>query len=180
MRPVWFWPFLAIAYVASCVGCGNAINMHTVASPYADFARYQTFTFGPPQGAPYRYTESERTTRAEQLTEEMVTAILGSKGYARAVPADLTIRIAAGLRRKQVPILLPAPPPGGPPNETWFTEKEGAEILEGALVIDVYESASGSLVWHGAAQAAIDPDHFDEERLRRAVSEVMSSFPARR
>jgi hypothetical protein len=117
--------------------------------------------------------------RAEARTQPLVTEILQSKGYVLADHPDLTVRIAAGLREKHVPFPLAAPPPGGP-NDAWFKKNLAAEILEGSLVIDVYETASGTLLWHGGARAALDPEHFDEDRLRRAVVQVMSSFPERR
>jgi len=171
---------LGLALMASGLGCGNAIDVHTRTAPNADFARYQTFAFGPPESAPVRYQESVRATVAERRTEDFVAEVLVSKGYKPAPNADLTVRIAAGVRRKELPIPLAPPAPGSTPGQTWLPENEAGEILEGALVVDVYETATGTLLWHGAANAWIDPDRFDEARLRRGVTEVMSSFPERR
>ncbi len=170
----------ALVGAAGCAGCGNAIDVHTNTAPAADFSRYQTFGFGPPEAVSAHYGEAQRTDEAQLRTQALVSEILQSKGYRPAAPPDLVVRLAAGIRRKAMPFPLAAPAPGSSPADPWFRENEADEILEGALVVDVYDRASGALLWHGAARAFIDPDHFDEERLRRGVAAIMNSFPARR
>jgi hypothetical protein len=171
---------LGFACPAGEAGCGNAIDVHTTTSPTADFSRYHTFTIGASERVPTRYHEASRATQAEQRAQELVTEILQSKGYRLTPNADLVVRISAELRHRQVPIPMAPPLPGSPPAETWSTEDGAGEILEGALVVDVYDGATGALLWHGAATAFIDPDRFDDDRLRRGVAEVMSTFPERR
>jgi hypothetical protein len=179
MRVIVLAALLGLTCPAGEAGCGNAIHVHTTTSPTADFSRYQTFTIGAPERAPTRFHEAPRATQAEQRAQELVTDILQSKGYRLTPNADLVVRIAAGLRPRQVPIPMAPPLPGSPPAETWSTENPPGEILEGALVVDVYDGATGALLWHSAATAFIDPDRFDDDRLRRGVAEVMSTFPER-
>jgi tRNA A37 threonylcarbamoyladenosine dehydratase len=56
---------------------------------------------------------------------------------------------------------------------------ETTEIVEGALVIDVFDAATSEFVWRGTASARIDPEKVDVARIRRAVSEVLARFPRR-
>jgi hypothetical protein len=170
---------LGLACPVTQAACGEAIDVHTKTSPTAEFSRYQTLAIGAPERVPTRYHEAPRATRAEQRAQELVTDILQSKGYRLAPNADLVVRIAAGVRHREVPIPLAAPLPGSPPTDPWFIEDEAGEILEGALVVAVYDGATGALLSHGAARAFIDPERFDDERLRRGLAKVMSQFPER-
>jgi hypothetical protein len=58
-------------------------------------------------------------------------------------------------------------------------ENETEDFTEGAFVIDAFDAATDDLLWHGSARLEVQPGRFDEERLRRAASAVLTSFPAR-
>ena len=84
---------------------------------------------------------------------------------------DLVIRVAAGRREQEIAHPHPAP--------RWLEEDEEEDFVEGALVIDAFDAATDELVWHGSARAEVNPNQIDDERLRRAVTSVMATFPSR-
>lgn len=170
---------LAFLWPLTVAACTTTVDVHTKVSPTADFSRYGSFSFGPSEGPPDPYATSSRSADVEQRVQTIVSRVLQGKGYVPADKPGIVVRIAAGVHRaaERLPMYVPRPPPA---RDSWFTENEEEEILEGALVIDVYDAESQELVWHGAAHAEIDPDHVDEQLIERTVAQILKTFPARR
>jgi hypothetical protein len=80
--------------------------------------------------------------------------------------------VAAGRRERAIRLPQRAHP-------DWLLEDEEDDFVEGAFVVDAFDAATGEMVWHGSARLEIDPGSVQEERLQRAVGEVLASFPRR-
>lgn len=66
--------------------------------------------------------------------------------------------------------------------DDWDATPFGTPYPAGTLVVDVVDPATRQLVWRGTATARIDPSNppeIREERIRAAVSMLMSKFPPR-
>lgn len=170
---------LAILSTLVFAACTTTVDVHTKVSPTADFSRYGSFSFGPTEAPPDSYATSSRSPDVEERVQTIVSRVLQSKGYVPADKPGIVVRIAAGVHTaaERWPMFVPRPPPA---RDSWFTENEEQEILEGALVIDVYDAENQELLWHGAAHAEIDPDHVDEQLIERSVAQILTTFPARR
>ncbi|MGA7118628.1 MAG: DUF4136 domain-containing protein [Polyangiaceae bacterium] len=163
-------PFLLFLTLGT-VFCAPTVSIHSAKSPTARFADYRTFAFDSTEGVP----PSARSRSAEvgRRVRQQVAQLLESKGYVQAADSrpDLLIRVAAGRREREISHPHPAP--------RWLEEDEEDDFIEGAFVIDVLDSATQELVWHGSARAEVEPDRIDDQRLRRAVTSVMATFPFR-
>ena len=165
----------AVALVgALTTACTVAIDVHTAESPFARFDQYQTFAFETATREPVSFSSSALTADVETRVEQLATDILLIKGYepAAGAPADLSIRVAAGRREREIRRPSRSHPP-------WLIENEEDDFVEGALVVDAFDVSTGELVWHGSAGTVIDPGRVDDERLRRAVYDVLTDFPSR-
>lgn len=164
---------LAVVLVtAVLVGCTSAIDVHTAQAPSAHFERYRTFSFEIDRQAPPGFSPSPQSAHVKQRVEQLTAKVLETKGYTQAEPAsgDMTVRVSAGRRAREIRLPERARP-------DWLMEDEENDFVEGSFVIDAFDSASGEMVWHGAARLEVDPGAVDEARLRRAVSSVLTSFP---
>jgi hypothetical protein len=155
------------------VGCTSAINIHSATSPTASFDRYRTFAFETTDSAPNGYASSARTAEVRQRVIQQASELLEAIGYAPAVDGkpDLVLRVEAGRREREVQHPVHVHP-------GWLVEDEEDDYVQGAFVIDAIDAATEELVWHGSARAEVDPNRIDAERLQRAVTSVMATFPA--
>ena len=165
--------FVLLLLATQFVFCTSAISTHSARSPTARFSGYRTFGFDSLASAPSRYVPSARSAEVRSRVRQQASKLLEAKGYVVAVDskADLVIRVAAGRREQEISHPHPAP--------RWLEEDEEEDFVEGAFVIDAFDAATDELVWHGSARAEVDPNRIDDERLRRAVTSVMASFPSR-
>ena len=165
-------------FVPACTS--PAVQVHTAQLPTAPFATYRTFSFGPAELAPKGYAETPASRRVEERMAKLVLEELERKGYtlANGTKGDLVFALAAGRRDVVVehprPTLIEHPDPNA---GEWLAENEQEDFVEGAIVIDVFDGANDGHVWHGAARAAIDPSRPNDDLLRRAVRDVLASFP---
>jgi hypothetical protein len=155
--------------------CTSTVNIHSARSPTASFDRYRTFGFETNESALADYASSPRSIEVRNRVKQQAGKILEDDGYVRAIGGkpDLVLGIAAG-RRERV-IRHPQRARVG-----WLEEDEEDDFTEGAFVIDAFDAATEELVWHGSARAEVDPDRIDDERLRRAVTSVLATFPSRK
>ena len=136
-----------------------------IGSPRADFAKYQTFTFGPANPPASGYEITARSLEVQRKLAELVQASLQGRGYQQSPEnADLVIKVSTGSGTLPPEEVQRGPVP---------------EANAGFIGIDAYDRASGAGVWHGSAFAEIDPQHIDEHLLRRGVEDMLASFPAR-
>jgi hypothetical protein len=144
---------------------------HTATNPAGAFEAYKTFYFGASEGPPAGYEWSPRTTEVQRRARTLISLALTERGY-REVPAKGDILIMFGSGRREVSVHGVSGLGTG-----WLPDDEDRDFVEGALVIDAFDGAVGNKIWHGAAQASIDPDRTDEQQLRRAVETLVASFP---
>jgi hypothetical protein len=167
--------FLLLLIATLSFHCTPAIRVHSARSAIASFDRYRTFAFDTAESAPNDYASSERSAEVCKRVREQATKLLEDKGYVQADggKSDLVLRVAAGRREPAI-----RRPSHGVPG--WLVEDEEDDFVEGAFVVDAFDTTTEELVWHGSARTAVDANRIDEERLQRAVMEVLASFPSRR
>jgi Domain of unknown function (DUF4136) len=165
----------ALLFVLASAACHTSASapdraVQTIGAASVPSARYRTFAFGlaEPPAAPYAL--SERSFEVERHLEPFIVAELTKKGYALSEgSADFLVRFSAG--NAEVPIPQPGETEGnGGPTEY-------AHV--GELVIDAFDGSSRAQVWHGTAEARINPQGINERQLQAAVQQMLARFPAR-
>jgi hypothetical protein len=173
MQPVGLARVLAAVALTLLASCTAAINVHTKQSPSADFERYRTFSFESDPRPPARFAPAPASRHVERRVERVATILLLEKGYVpKERTSDMNLRVSAGQRTREIRVPERARP-------AWFVEDEDEDFVEGAFVIDAFDAATGEVVWHGSARLEVDPGKVDENRLRRAVNDVLAKFPSR-
>ena len=59
------------------------------------------------------------------------------------------------------------------------TENESQRITEDEIVVDAFDGATAQQVWHGTAQAEVDPQRINEPALQDDVRRMLTPFPRR-
>jgi hypothetical protein len=170
-QAVFSWA-VAVAALSSS-GCTQAaVNVHSAANPGAPFYEYRTFSFGPAEGPPAGYRASPSSREVQRRLVPLVAAVLTERGYSPASgKGDIFVMCGSGRRDAVVH-------DANDVSNTWLPDDEDADFVEGAVVIDAFDSATGVRVWHGASRAQIDPDHVDDGLLRRSIGKLLAAFPA--
>jgi hypothetical protein len=168
--------FVAVMFTA----CSPLLDVHGGAVGVVDVSARSVFSIGAPTGTPQGYTGSGRADEVVRRAGVIATRILVSKGYTlrQDGPDDLNVQIGAGRRETTVAPILPIPLPSGR-QAARLEASEREDIAEGALIIDVFDTATGAMVWHGAARVVIDPTAIDDALLERATTAILATFPAR-
>ena len=165
----------ALLLVLASAACHTSAStpdraVQTIGAASVPSARYRTFAFGlaEPPAAPYAL--SARSFEVERRLEPFIVAELTKKGYALSEGnADFLVRFSAG--NAEVPIPQPGETEGnGGPTEY---------VHVGEIVIDAFDGSSRAQVWHGAAEAQINPQRINEHLLQTAVRQMLAKFPAR-
>jgi len=164
------WIILTLLAVTSACSASTATPPRATAlgigSPRADFAKYQTFSFGPANPPTSGYEITERSLEVQRKLALLVQASLQERGYQQSADnADLIIKISTGS--------------GTMPSDKAQRGNPPAEASAGFIGIDAYDSQSGAGIWHGSAFAEIDPERIDERLLSRGVEDMLATFPAR-
>ena len=148
-------------------------QVHSAVNPAASFDHYRTFSLGPAEAAPAGYQGSPRSAEVRRRLTPVISAALAGKGYTEATgKGDLLVLFGSG--RREVAI------PQGSSSVTaeWLPDDEDTDFVEGALVIDVYDGATGVRVWHGASRASINPARPDDTHLDRSAMALLANFPS--
>lgn len=158
-----------LAVVTACSSTASPPPRATasgIGSPRVDFAKYQTFSFGPANPPALGYQITERSLEVQRRLALLVDAKLRERGYQQtAENADLVIKISTGS--------------GTLPGDKVQRGNAAADASAGFIGIDAYDRASGAGIWHGSAFAEIDPAHIDDRLLSRGVEDMLAAFPAR-
>ncbi len=165
----------ALLFVLASTACHASASapdraVQTIGAASVPSARYHTFAFGlaEPPAAPYAL--SERSFEVERRLEPFIVAELTKRGYALSEGnADFLVRFSAGNAK------VPIPQPGETEGNGGPTEY----VHVGELVIDAFDGSSRAQVWHGAAEAQINPQKINERLLQTAVQQMLARFPAR-
>jgi hypothetical protein len=169
---------LLILLMLSLAACSPLLDVHAGPVGPRDLASRSHFSMSTPIEAPPGYGSSGRTDEVVRRAEVIATKILLSKGYGLANDGsgELYVHIGGGHRADTASPILPIPLPSGR-QAARIEMSEREDIAEGALIIDVFESPSGAMVWHGAARVAVDPAAIDEDLLERATAAILATFP---
>jgi hypothetical protein len=159
---------LFLGAVAACASTPSPnVLVQTQSSPDTSFAGYRTFGFRHAEAPPAPFEVSARSFEVERRVRALVVAQLVSKGYMeQTAPAnpDFFVTLSAGYADD---------PPFGGEAPLFETDEKGA------FVIDVFDASSAAHVWHGTAEAEVDPRQINDQLLQVGVRRALSSFPAR-
>jgi hypothetical protein len=161
---------LGIALMGATLPACADVVVHSASNPSAHFERYRTFSFGPAEGPPDGYQSSELTPEVRRRLVPLIAAALTSRGYSAATDkGDFFIMFGAGRRTVSTPKL--------PVEREWRPDDESADFVQGSVVVDAFETSTGTKVWHAQSRTTISPDHLDEEALKDSVNALAASFP---
>jgi hypothetical protein len=100
----------------------------------------------------------------------LIVADLVNKGYVEQTgdgKPDFLVRLASGymkeLRTSGNEQGGAVPPPGS--------------IETGEIVMDAFDASSDTQVWHGSAEAEVNPERIDDQLLQTGVRQMMATFP---
>jgi hypothetical protein len=161
----------ALFFVLALAACQRSAStpapvVQTVGAASLPFAQYRTFAFGLAERPPPPYAVSERSFEVERRAQTLIVGELTRKGYASSGQGkgDFLVRFSVGYAKADTP-------------EGYEGPKQSAHL--GELVIDAFDGSSSAQVWHGAAEAQIDPQKINDSLLQTAVQQVLAKFPAR-
>ncbi len=148
--------------------------MQTVIAPKAPFERYHTFAFGLAGGPPSGTELSADSLDVENRLRFLVAGALAQKGYAEgagAANSDFVVRLAAGTG-EALDVSL----------ERCSVDDydcEGQRLQKLSVTIDLYDTSTGSHVWHGTADVARERPRFDDALLGSIVKRAFADLPRR-
>jgi hypothetical protein len=164
---------IAVLFMFASAACQPSASrpvpiVQTVGATSAPVERYRTFAFGPAEQphAPYRL--SARSFEVERRAQALVVTELTKKGYALSDGnADFLLQISAGNTEQEV----------GSGGEMMGGSTERVHI--GELAVDAFDGSSHTQIWHGTADARINPQKIDDGVLQSAVEQLLARFPVR-
>ncbi len=159
--------------------CTSSAEGHALVAPNVQFDRYHTFAFDTKVAPPPSYSTSSESPEARHEIQQTTTHVLESRGYVLAHDAspDVVIRVETGRRGTPDRGVVTAPNMQVQSEYFGWLDNEEQDLVEGAFVIDAFDAHTRKLLWHGAAHASIKQSGLDDERLRRSVERVLTSFP---
>jgi hypothetical protein len=163
--------FVLLGFVGAMTACGAAGSSGTPvrttdSSLGAAFANYHTFGFrfaGQP-AAPFEV--SARSFEGERRMRPLIVAELLRKGYEEQTgrdKPDFTVSFGLGYAKEA----------------NQLTEQTATPIEKGRMAIDAFDTSSNAQVWHGTAEAQVNPAKIDDSLLAAAVQQLLAPFPAR-
>ena len=89
---------------------------------------------------------------------------------------DFLVRLSSGTFKEDEP--LTAAGAYGTGNVDYRVRNEGS-FTSGEIVVDAFDGSTAQQVWHGTAQADIDPHRINEAAIESLVDQMLMHFPAR-
>jgi Domain of unknown function (DUF4136) len=159
----------------------STLQVYTVKSPTAPFAKYRTYAHGVPEKAPVAYARTPLTPAVWATVQGDVERELASKGYTLLVSGpepDLLVRTGSGSRTVERT-------EGGtahnitPENADWISADRVVAYTQATLVIDVFDAHTRQLVWHGSSERALDaqPTAVPGASVAESVRAILRTFP---
>jgi hypothetical protein len=176
------WSFAACAAVL-LAGCQISPQIHSQASPEADFGSYRTYGFMPkPSTDPNGYT-----TMTTKSIKRAVTREMQSRGYTLADNPDLIVNFSVASKDKVEGQSNPEFGLGyGRGRFGWGwgvggTYDDIRTVTEGSLTIDVVDRARNELVWSGTAVGEVTRKELDNPSptIDNAVTEILKRYPTK-
>jgi hypothetical protein len=166
---------LLAVFVGATMACGApAARVETAeSSPGTAFAKYHTFGFRPAGQPTPPFEVTARSFEVEARMRPLIVAELLRKGYTQQTGQgrpDLVLAFESGYSKDAM---------------TNVGEVGGAgpasvpRIVRGKITVDAFDMSSDAQVWHGTAEAEVDPKRIDDQLLQTAVQKLLAPFPAR-
>jgi hypothetical protein len=166
---------MGLAFAVALTACqattsSGSSRIQAVSAERATFASYRTFGFRLAGAPPFPYEVSARSFEVERRVHDLVATGLARKGYTEAsTTPDFLVRLSSGTVEGDKPVTASAGAYGG-----------GTEpFTSGEIVVDAFDGSTAQQVWHGTAQAEIDPQRINVLAIRSAVDQMLEGFPAR-
>jgi Pyruvate/2-oxoacid:ferredoxin oxidoreductase gamma subunit len=162
--------------LAACGTAGSSNpNIQTAhSSAGAAFASYRTFGFrlsGQPS-APYDVTA--RSFDVERRMRPLIVAELVRRGYQETTgegKPDFIVAFGSGYAQEPAGTVSPA--------ELGGSAAATPPVEKGKLVVDAFDTSTDAQVWHGTAEAEVNPDKIDDKLLQGAIQRLLTTFPPR-
>jgi Domain of unknown function (DUF4136) len=141
----------------------------SVAAPNAAFASYHTFAFGLAETPPPAYKTTPRSLEVQRRLHSVVLATLQQRGYVEdSSKSDFIVKLVTGTG-----------------DGTNAVERADLQIegyrrpapAQGFIGVDIYDAASGTMIWQSSAFAEVDPAKIDDTLLQRGVDHMLADFP---
>jgi hypothetical protein len=165
------WVLLPL--LAAC----SALHVYTAKSPTAPFGSYHSYAHGAPEKTPKGYARTPLTDVVWTKVQADIDLELADKGYRRVdagADADLVVRSGSGARTREQVEEVGAPSGEDP----WVDTAVTRTYTEGTLAVDVFDTHTHQLVWHGSAREAVNLKAAAPDRpISEAVHAVLHDFP---
>jgi hypothetical protein len=163
---------MAIVFAASVAACATTSSgssqVQAISAEPSTFTAYRTFGFRLAGDPPFPYQVSTRSFKVEQRMHDLVATALARKGYREAgTSPDFWVRLSSGTFKGETP-----------PYDGVVTGETDSFIM-GEMVVDAFDGSTAQQVWHGTAQAEIDPHGINERAIGAALQQMLARFPAR-
>ncbi len=163
--------FAIVIACATSTACSQGVRAHTASLSTAPFASYHTFSFDGSEGAPGGYVMTPASLQILKRMQPMITYELENKGYSLSSGrGDFVVRFGSGRRIAQADHVRNQ-------YQLSLEEDEPTDFVEGAIIIDMFDGASGGQVWHGSARTEINPDKIDPKQLMKTIDDVLEKYP---
>src|SRR5262245_14952775 len=132
-----------------------------------DFSKFTTYAWRPGQHAPSPLTHKRIVAAIDEQ--------LASKGWSQSdsSPGAIVVYYAAMDEERRLNAW------GSGPRWSGLGTVSAETILIGQLVVDIYDAASGELVWRGSAtDTATDNPEKNNKKMKDAVAKLFKQLPA--
>ncbi|MEW6684544.1 MAG: DUF4136 domain-containing protein [Nitrospirota bacterium] len=172
---------LIVALCLVLISCAGLV-VESDYDPAFDFSRLKTYDWAPPPA------DRSIDDLTEKRLRSAVNSELQAKGYALSqdapdfviamlVTTETTTAGSVGVGASVgIPVGRGTISVGGGKSEPRIKE-------EGTLVLDFRDAQSQSVIWKGSASAALHPSSSPEaqqDRIKRAVAELLAKFPPKK
>jgi hypothetical protein len=163
-----------VGAMAACAADSSRARVQTAeSSAGVAFANYHTFGFRPAEQPAAPFEVSARSFEVERRMRPLIVAELLGKGYAEQAGQtrpDFMVAFGLGYAQDAVPSV----------DQTGGAGPAAAAPIErGKIAIDAFDTSSAAQVWHGTAEAEVNPKTIDDQLLRAAVHQLLAPFPSR-
>jgi hypothetical protein len=166
---------LLSVFLGTTIACGApAARVETAeTSAGTALARYHTFGFRPAGQPTPPFEVTARSFEVEGRMRPLIVAELLRKGYTEQTgqdKPDFVLAFESGYSKEAM----------ANGEEVGFAGAASApRIVRGKITVDAFDMSSDAQVWHGTAEAEVDPKRIDNQLLQMAVQKLLSPFPAR-
>ena len=164
----------ALAMTAFAAGCA-AMTVSSHIERTANFADFVTYDWGPPDNLPVGDPRLDNNPFFNDYLQGAIEKKLAAKGYERALMGgepDLLVHYHASVNQKLDVYEVD--------NRYGYCygdcEAQVVNYEEGTLVVDIVDRRTGTVVWRGWAQDAMDGVIDNQQRLEKQVDEGVTKM----